>query len=72
MLYCKHYVSSTVACGNTSTECMYVVIQITTSQDEVTHTHTQWCSCGGVSVNECMEDCLIPLHHLYMPFVYKC
>ena len=64
MLHRKHYVSSTVACRNTATECVYVVIQITTYHDEVTYSLTQWCSCGGVSVNEFMEDCLIPLYHL--------
>ena len=50
---------------------MYVVIQITTYQDEVTYTLTQWCSYGGISVNEFMEDCLIPLYHLslYLLFI---
>jgi len=38
--------------------CMYVIIQITTYQDEVTYTLTQWCSCGGVSVSEFTKDCL--------------
>jgi len=37
MPYYKHYVSITIACRNSSTECMYVVIQITTYQDELTH-----------------------------------
>ena len=68
MLYYKHYVSSKVACRNTSTECMYVVIQIITYHDEVTYTLAQWCSCGGVNVNEFLVDCFVSF--ILIPFVY--
>ena len=51
--------------------CMLLFRSKHTRQDEVTYTLTQWCSCGGVSVNEFMEDCLILLYHLslYLLFI---
>ena len=62
--------SSTVAWRNTSIECMLLFRLLHTRQDEVTYTLTQWCSCGGVSVNEFMEDCLILLYNLLLYLLF--